>query len=83
MSDEEHFKFSVSVEEETVVAVVSVVEETSREAEKGRDIASATMFWGPGTYRRSDVNSAMKESCLCCLEVQGGESLERAEQRGL
>ena len=41
----------------------------------GRERASAGVFTEPGTYRRSEVNSAMYERCLSCLADHGAKTL--------
>ena len=52
-------------------------------AAAGLDSASATTFSFPAMWRKSAVNSEMKEKCLCCLAVQWSETRCRANVSGL
>jgi hypothetical protein len=47
------------------------------------DKASTTTFAGPGTYLRSEVNSAMAAKCRCCLADHGSETRVSAVTNGL
>ena len=49
----------------------------------GLDIRSATIFCVPGTWTMSAVNSAIYESCRCCLAVQLSETRDKANVNGL
>ena len=49
----------------------------------GLERLSATTLSAPGQCTTSPVNSEIKDNCLCCLEVHGGERRFRAATSGL
>jgi hypothetical protein len=60
----------------------AIYQKSTHEAE-GDGKAATKRETIPGRYWRSQVNSEMKASCLCCLADQGSETLLMAKDSGL